>query len=143
MYENQLSDSLKEESNQRWLLTLVVLRGEGDDDVILDLSSIPVKLSEDEDGKAVLDEQTTRLKQMTLRTRKEYLIEHTNQLGEAIDIIGVDTFLDEFATTYPQDDDDLKTCLNGLNKTRDTESFLSSSWTGYRVGDAVVMKATE
>jgi hypothetical protein len=113
VYGNQVPDTLEEDSQQR-LLTLIALRGEDDDSVTFDLSSIPVKLSK-RHNKVHLDKQTTVLRQLTFRVDGEYLEEHAAKLADDIEIITVDDFLEELATSQ-QDDDDLMAWLNGSNK---------------------------
>lgn len=114
VYGNQIPDTLEEQS-QQWLLTLIALRGEEDNSVTFDLSSIPVKLSKRRDD-VRLDKQTTVLRQLTFRVDGEYLEDHARKLADDIKIITVDDFLEELSTPYQGDDDDLMAWLKGSNK---------------------------
>ncbi|KAF9940483.1 hypothetical protein BGZ65_006862 [Modicella reniformis] len=89
--------------------------------VVLDLASIPLKLSRGDNGEVLIDEQSTRLRQFTLRTRKSYLIHNSRELADNIRTINLDKFLDEFATSYP-DDDKLKAWLGNSVEPHNIES---------------------
>ncbi|KAG0238431.1 hypothetical protein BGX31_003268, partial [Mortierella sp. GBA43] len=91
-----------DEQTQKYLLTLVAVRGEDDyrKPVTLDVSSIPTVLQRS--GVDVEPaEQNTVLRQLTLQIDQGYLREHADRLAHEVDIVDIQEALEYFTSTYP------------------------------------------
>ncbi|KAG0239848.1 hypothetical protein B0O80DRAFT_499785 [Mortierella sp. GBAus27b] len=96
-FEWQLPKTLAT-SQEQWLLSLATITRTADDAIVVDLSSIPVKLTKDDYGSVTIDKQATVLRQQIVRVDAEFLIRHAEPLRRSVDIISVERFTREFFT---------------------------------------------
>ncbi|KAG0238433.1 hypothetical protein B0O80DRAFT_499789 [Mortierella sp. GBAus27b] len=102
VFDDQIPDNLDEQS-QKYLLTLLAVRGEEDyrEPVTLDLSSILAKLEKTGSG-VEPTAQSTALRQLTLQVDQGFLREYAERLAHEIDIVSIDEALEYFTSSYPE-----------------------------------------